>query len=55
MVVAVDSAERALPDERVHVFAKCFRTTYTLVNIPTLDPEEPQEFDGENVKNVCVF
>lgn len=42
VVVAVDSAERALPDKRVHVFAKCFRTTYTLVNIPTLDPEEPQ-------------
>lgn len=30
-VVVVDLAERALRDKRVHVFAKCFRTTYTLL------------------------
>lgn len=38
-VVAVDLAGRVLPDKRVHVFAKCFRTTCTLVNIPILDAE----------------
>lgn len=31
-LVAVDLAERALPDKRVHVFAKCFRTSYTPLN-----------------------
>lgn len=48
-VAAGDSAGTALPDKRVHVFAKCFGTTHTLVDVPTLVPEEPQD-DGENVK-----
>lgn len=48
-VVALDSAEKALLDKRVHVFAKGFPTTYTLVN------KNPRKFDGENVKYVCMF